>query len=432
MSCDNEKEISPSKLPTTNVLVDVHPLANAPPSFPVPIPIMTNNEEINRGKDQYSLLLRNSILNEVLLQLPGLFEEFLSLNASRHLNDRSYVSTPGSAQNNDIVDTLEKDIVAMKQKNKDRDNKINGYETKLARWTDAVNGLESNVVELERKVDKFEKDIKQTEKSLVNKTKEYFATQKKVEKSLQETNNSHIKLKQCIDTLKTIDGKKIIEIEGSQEFVSNQYDNVVQTNKEIKQNIENLAKQVERNAVKSERNAGYSRMDCLELAGIPKNEDFEGKEDCKEMVKNICKKLHLSLRDDAISTAHRLKKHPDKTGPPVMIVKFNLRDDRNSVFALRKQLKTTQINIYGITNLFINESLTPEKKKLLYECKKFTREHYNDYGKIFVWSFKGVIYLRQNLENATRFQINYLRDLVQFENKCIKVNANNTLPKTIY
>ena len=187
-----------------------------------------------------------------------------------------------------------------------------------------------------------------------------------------------------------------------------------------------LEKTVQRNSLKTERNSGYSRLDSLEVGGVPINADFEGKEDCKSMIKDICKELHLVLRDDAISTAHRLKQHPSKTGPPAIIVKFSLRDDRNDVFALRKQLKTTKLNILGIDKLFINESLTPEKKKILYECKKYVRENYHRFGKIYVWSFKGDIYVRQNVDNAQRYRINHTDDLDYFGKMC-KINIGNNV-----
>ena len=143
---------------------------------------------------------------------------------------------------------------------------------------------------------------------------------------------------------------------------------------------------------------------------------------------DICKELHLSLNEEAISTAHRVKQHPNKTGPPIIIVRFKGRDDRNAVFDLRNQLKDTKINIYGIKKLYINESLTPDKRKMMYESKKFARENYNDFGKIFVWSFKGDIYVRQKIENAPRYQINNINDIDNFRNKCIHINNDKNVP----
>ena len=426
VTMSGEQENITSNLRYETVLAEVHPVPTVPATIPVSFPIM-ESMEVQHMNDQFPVLLRNSILNEVLMQLPALFEQFLDQN------DRSYISTPGSAtatQKNEFVE-LQRDMEEVKKKNKAWDNKINGYDKKLKTWTDTVKALDNDVTELKAENEKCAKDIKRTEKSVTNKMKEISSMQKKLEKTLEDMDKSRLKLTESIDSLKTIDGKKIIEIEGSQDFVSSQYDNILKNNNDMKEDITQLAKQVERNSMKTEQNAGYSRRDCLEFGGIPKNIGFDGKEDCKKMIKDICKVLNLSLRDDAISTAHRLKQHPSKTGPPSIIAKFNLRDDRNDVFALRGILKTTKINILGITKLFINESLTPEKKKILYECKKYAREHYDRFGKIYVWSFKGDVYVRQSLENAPRFQINYYNDLVQFGKKCVNcVNLKNDVLKT--
>ena len=142
------------------------------------------------------------------------------------------------------------------------------------------------------------------------------------------------------------------------------------------------------------------------------------------MILDVCNELGLPLSEDAISTAHRLKQHPNKTGPPIIIARFKGRDDRNNVLALRDLLKTTKIDIYGIKNLYINESLTPEKRKMMYKCKKFARENYGVFGKIFVWSFKGDIYVRQKIDNALRYQINDMKDIDDFQKKCTVVTAD--------
>ena len=231
-----------------------------------------------------------------------------------------------------------------------------------------------------------------------------------------------------------IDGKKVIKVEGSQDFLSNQYDAVVKENTEIKENIDKLSKKIEQNMQKTERNAGYSRFDCLELGGVPVHKDSDGKENCKHMVINICKELNLSLREDSISTAHRLKQHPDKKGPPTIIVKFSLRDVRNDVYALRKTLKQkeTKINIYGINTLYINESLTPEKRKLLYETKKFQRSLSRDFGRIYVWTFKGDIYMRQDIANVSALKISSVSDFRDFERSCRILNSISPQPSSAH
>ena len=411
---NNNATLPKSNLSMAEVVADVHPIPSTAPQLPI-----HGQQQLMHNPLEHSVLLRNIILNEVLLRLPALFDDFLNQN------DRSYIGAQGSGHHEDDVDVeaLQKDVVEMKKQNKDWDNKIKGYEKKLEVWTGTVTSIDGELTEVQNKIVNFSKDIKQTKKTIIKKTEEIDTIRNKIKETMEETNKTRVLLKKSIDELETVDGKKIIEIEGSQEFVSSQYDKLVESTTELKNNYVNLEKQVQINSQKSEKNASYTRWDCLEVGGVPLNPDFEGKEDCKKMVMDICKALHLSLRDDAISTAHRLKQHPSKTGPPPIIVKFCRRDDRNDVFSLRKQLRTTKVNILGIDHLFINESLTPEKKKTLYQCKMYARENYERFGKIYIWSFKGNVYARQDVENAKRIKIDHKDDLIPFGETCVNVGA---------
>ena len=47
----------------------------------------------------------------------------------------------------------------------------------------------------------------------------------------------------------------------------------------------------------------------------------------------------------------------------------------------------------------------------MYQTKVFTREMKRLHGKIFVWTFKGEIYIRKNRENAPRVKIDNELDL---------------------
>ena len=67
----------------SNVHADVHPISSTAPQLSV-----KGQEHIIHDPLQQSLLLRESILNDVLLRLPALFEEFITQN------DYSYMNTP--------------------------------------------------------------------------------------------------------------------------------------------------------------------------------------------------------------------------------------------------------------------------------------------------------------------------------------------------
>ena len=156
----------------------------------------------------------------------------------------------------------------------------------------------------------------------------------------------------------------------------------------------------------------YSRMDHVVFNGVPFCRGMNGNENCKQMIVNICKELHYIVPISEISIAHRLKQHHSKTGPPGIIVRFKDREIRNDVLELKSQLRDKHYWIsYGIERLYINEQLTPDKRKLMYETKVFTREMFRIHGRISVWTYKGEIFIRKSVLNAPKRKIKCTQDL---------------------
>ena len=275
-------------------------------------------------------------------------------------------------------------------------------------------------------------------KTVTNKTKEFTGLVKKIKTELNEVD----KLRKELQDFK--DSNNIGEIGKSQKFVSEKYDELAKEtvsmatkfkeNMNIQKKIDNelieLKKKLDNNIKHTSSNAKYSRMDSLEVNGVPYTMNNEGKESCKHLILDICKELHLLLPENAISTAHRLRQHHTKTGPPPIIVRFTTRDYRNQVFDLRKLLREkANWKCCNITarNFYINESLTPEAKKLVYATKVFKREMARIHGKIFVWTYKGNVFLRKDVENAPRIAVESENDL----NKLRKGELSLDPPKVI-
>ena len=114
----------------------------------------------------------------------------------------------------------------------------------------------------------------------------------------------------------------------------------------------------------------YGRLDSLVFSG-EKIKVYQPDEDCVSIAKNIINsELKLAI-DPIISTAHRMGRPPapDSTIPDKrsIIVKFVKRDDKFQV--LKKATnKSTRVN-----GLYVNESLTPMRAKILNvlrKCKK--------------------------------------------------------------
>ena len=102
-----------------------------------------------------------------------------------------------------------------------------------------------------------------------------------------------------------------------------------------------------------------------------------------------------------------------------MICKFSNRDIRNDVFALRNQIKDKyDWKCYNIKKLYINESLTPDARKLFYKTRVWAKEMQPVHGRIFTWTFKGEIFVRKDTENGPKRKIlseDYLSKLTNGE-----------------
>ena len=178
-----------------------------------------------------------------------------------------------------------------------------------------------------------------------------------------------------------------------------------------------------RNIEKTEQNNKYPRRDCVVFKEVPVVLDSEGRENCKTSVINICKELHLRLPEMSISTAHRLWQHSDKIGPPPIVVKFVSRDIRNDVYQLRHAIKEkTYWRTFGTQKMYINEHLSPETRRLLYKVKLFTKEKSRAEGRIYVWTFKGDIYLRKDTIGAPKIRITSELDLKKINEGTISLD----------
>ena len=96
------------------------------------------------------------------------------------------------------------------------------------------------------------------------------------------------------------------------------------------------------------------------------------------------KKLNIYLKDNNISTSHRLPKS-SSNNHQIVIARFTNRDLRNLIFQNRKNLiGVRDYNIDGNANHFINKNLTPRRKKL--------PQNINSFGNMY----NGDIFIRKN------------------------------------
>ena len=357
-------------------------------------------------------LMQNSLLADVKKILPNLIKASVKEELQPMLLKR---------------DELKHEISELQKK-------VDGYKTQVEKYVELVKTMDNiTLPEVVKDLSALETAWNSKEKSITLKTKDLLSTQNKIQNDMQEISKLHEEWEKLLKA-KT-NGCVIKDIEQSQQFVSEEYEEFRDKQEKLASTVASLEQKVAKQEVKSEHNANYPRWDSVEIEGIPTVPvDAYGNENCKEMVINICKELHYWLPPSAISTAHRLKKHQNKRGPPGMIVKFNNRDIRNDVYSLRKQIKDKQFwKCYNIGKLFINESLTPDPRKLFYKTRSWAKEMQPTHGRIFTWTYKGEIFIRKNAENAPKRKILSEQYLSKLSNGDISLDISDkpVVPESI-
>ncbi|XP_039287266.1 uncharacterized protein LOC120351980 [Nilaparvata lugens] len=116
----------------------------------------------------------------------------------------------------------------------------------------------------------------------------------------------------------------------------------------------------------------YGRRNTLEVFGVPEmnNEDVQGR------ILEIGKALNVKLDRTSIDACHRLPRRKDNIAPGI-IVRFVRRGDKDALLKNRKQCRdfsTQHIKLQGNSPIYINQSLTADRRRLFGQVKKVQRE----------------------------------------------------------
>lgn len=133
----------------------------------------------------------------------------------------------------------------------------------------------------------------------------------------------------------------------------------------------------------------YSRTNALEIHGVPQ----EANENVIEIVKEVGRALDITIADNMIDACHRLGKRQNNSSPGI-IVKFVRRFDKEEFLRKRRvkrNLNLNHIHRTGESPIYVNESLSPERRKLLALARAAKREK----GYTFLWVRNGKIFLRK-------------------------------------
>lgn len=161
-------------------------------------------------------------------------------------------------------------------------------------------------------------------------------------------------------------------------------DRLVEENKSLSKQVIDLEKRVD-------DMEQYSRVNALEIHGLPLGKN----EDVLSVVKEVGKALDMNIVDTMIDACHRLGKEPGKNGaPPGIIVKFVRRFDKEEMLRKRrakKDFSTRHMNINIDTPVYINDSLSPARRRLFAAARVIKKEKQYSY----LWVRGGNIFLRK-------------------------------------
>lgn len=194
---------------------------------------------------------------------------------------------------------------------------------------------------------------------------------------------------------------KLKEMEKSQAFIAEKYEEINKKMDEVMKATTKIAK-IETNQQEQKKELvaltsrlnhleQYSRKNYIEINEVKQDRN----ENCNEIVLKIAKICAIPVNITDIEAAHRLKAAPGKT--PGIIVKFNSRNITNQFIEKKKMIITNEnITKQGNSRIYICESLSPFYRELLWKTKNKAKENKFTY----VWWKGNAIYARKETGTA--------------------------------
>jgi hypothetical protein len=146
----------------------------------------------------------------------------------------------------------------------------------------------------------------------------------------------------------------------------------------------------------------YSRNANIEIAGVPETPG----EIPETIMTTIAQKLNVKVEKTDIEAAHRV---PSQQNPKPLVVRFKERRVRDAVYekARKERLSAKDLcSTFAETPIFVNEHLTPERKRLIVEARiKRTALKYK-----YLWTRSGTIYMKKD-DNSLPVKISSNEDL---------------------
>lgn len=200
-------------------------------------------------------------------------------------------------------------------------------------------------------------------------------------KGERDTNRAYESLNEKIDG----NTKALNDQNGKIEEFIRTIEKLVTENEELKKKIVSLESRIE-------DMEQYSRNNCVEIHGIPQAPT----EDVISVVKDVGKALDMTITDSMIDACHRLKRRPGAGAQqtPGIVVKFVRRLDKEELLKKRRikhNFSTRHMNLSTDSPIYINESLSPARRRLFVLARDIKRSKNFKY----LWVRGGKIFLRR-------------------------------------
>ena len=171
-----------------------------------------------------------------------------------------------------------------------------------------------------------------------------------LERKIDNLSNSFQELKRLVDFVNEKYDDIRVQLKEANEKIQRQGTSLKQTRKDV----DDAIKQAHDAMNGFENLAEYLRRDCLEISGVPPNENYT----CNQLVMAVGQAIGVQVKEEDLSTSHPLPSFKEDA-PPKIIVKFTRRDTRNSFYANRRKLIDKKASDH------INLGITAESKVCL-------------------------------------------------------------------
>lgn len=188
--------------------------------------------------------------------------------------------------------------------------------------------------------------------------------------------------------------KENSDLKKAQSAISTELKVVKNENTSLKHDLTSCKSRIKHLEEESARQQQWTRLQNVELVGIPENKQ----EDATEVARKLFENIGVHIAPEDVEFAHRIQpRRPTsaKRGRAI-IVRLKQRATKDQVVAAARKRRTITAKDIGLGDesnlIYVNEHLTRENKNLLASCKLKAKESAYKY----IWTKNCRIFIRKN------------------------------------